>query len=70
LALGEVNTDMIVLRREGVVEFRTESSRDLTVFRSFPSFTAFLRHAIERAVESAKWLERLGPNFDPWNAVT
>lgn len=66
LALGEHNTDLIVLQDDGEVQFRTESSRDLVVFRRFPSFTAFLRHAIDWAVARAKWLERVPPSFSPW----
>jgi len=66
LALGEDNTDLIVLRSDGVVEFRTESSRDLAVFKSYPSFTAFLKYAIDWAADQAKWLEQLPPSFDPW----
>lgn len=66
LALGEEGTDLIVLRCDGVVEFRTESSRDLAVFKSHPSFTAFLRYAIDLAVDRAKWLERLPQSFNPW----
>ena len=66
LALGEENTDLIVLRSDGVVEFRTESSRNLAVFKSYPSFVAFLKFAIDEAVERAKWLNQLPPNFDPW----
>jgi hypothetical protein len=68
LALGEANTDLIVLRSDGVVEFRTESSRDLAVWKSYPSFTAFLRDAIDWAVDRAKWLERLPQSFDPWQS--
>jgi hypothetical protein len=66
LALAEINTDLVVLRSDGVVEFRTESSRDLAVFKSYPSFTAFLRYAVDWAVDRAKWLEQLPPAFDPW----
>jgi hypothetical protein len=69
LALGEYNTDLIVLRRDGAVQFRTESSRDLAVFESFPSFTAFLRHAVDWAVDCAKGLERLPPSFNAWQAI-
>ena len=66
LALGEVNTDLIVLRSDGVVEFRTESSQDLAVFESHPSFTSFLKDAIDWATDRAKWLECLPQSFDPW----
>jgi hypothetical protein len=68
LALGENNTDLIVLRCDGVVEFRTESSRDLAVFKSYSSFTVYLKHAIDWAVDRAKWLGQLPPSFDPWQS--
>jgi hypothetical protein len=66
LAFGECSTDLIVLRSDGVVEFRTESSGDLAVWKTYPSFTGFLRYAIDWAVDRAKWLERLPQPFDPW----
>lgn len=70
LAIGEENTDLIVLRCDGLVEFRTESSRDLAVFKSYATFTAFFRDAVDWAAERAKWLEQLPPSFDPWQSST
>ena len=69
IALGEENTDLIVLRADGAVEIRTESSRDLSVIGSFPTFTAFLRDAIESTVEQAKEFGELADTFDPWRAA-
>jgi hypothetical protein len=46
------------------VEFRSESSRDLAVFRRFLSFSAYLRYAIEWAVECAQRLEKLPEAFE------
>jgi hypothetical protein len=69
LALGEENTDLIVLRADGAVEIRTESSRDLSVFKTFPTFTAFLRDAIESTVEQGKAFGRLPDAFDVWRAA-
>jgi len=69
IALGEVNTDLIVLRTDGAVEYRTESSRDLSVFKTFPTFTAFLRGAVDSAVDLGKEFGHLADTFDPWRSA-
>ena len=69
IAIGEENTDLIVLRADGAVEVRTESSRDLSVFKTFPTFTAFLRDAIESTVEQGIEFGQLPDAFDPWRAA-
>jgi hypothetical protein len=69
IALGEENTDLIVLRADGAVEIRTESSRNLSVFKTFPTFTAFLRDAVESTVSQGKEFGHLADTFDPWRAA-
>jgi hypothetical protein len=66
LALGEEGTDMVVMRRDGVIELRTESTRDFAVFESFSSFTAFLEQRLRATVDHAKLVDRLPPSYAPF----
>ena len=63
LVLGEENTDLLALRENGSVEWRTESSRELDVFQSYSSFTKFLEACVDRATEEARSMGHVSPDF-------